>query len=355
MKTNIGLVKVALCGPSDVTREIEIAQEVITEWNLQHSDAFEVYAKYQHWLTDGFPDLSDRPQAILNRQIIDEADVIVAIFWSRFGTSTNHAGSGTEEEIRRGIVFKKRVMVYFSDLEPLPPHVDADQLSRLSAFRQFLQTQGLCWNFISRSGFRALFQRHIAKAIHEIVRTRHEPVPGAARQSIVGDNNLQAAGSINIFTSPPQIKQVVERRPDSVTSGQQKQIQKWITTLAEGTVGKTRQEAFGEWWSRFKNRFDIPKCEDLPATQMPEAKAWYQQQKAMQISGLRTKAPDAWRTARVRAIKAFMTQHGHTNDTFYPLIAKRLGMKKAFDSLTKLTKRDLERVYNLIMRDSRSG
>ncbi len=38
MKAEISLVKLALCGPGDVKKEIEIAQEVVTEWNLQHGE-----------------------------------------------------------------------------------------------------------------------------------------------------------------------------------------------------------------------------------------------------------------------------------------------------------------------------
>jgi hypothetical protein len=131
MKSNQSLVKLALCGPGDVAKEIAIAQEVVTEWNLHHGESRGFWIKHQHWLTDSHPDLRERAQAVINRQMVDDSDIIVAVFWSRFGTSTGAAASGTEEEIRRGIKLSRRVMVYFSELEPLPATADKGQLDNV--------------------------------------------------------------------------------------------------------------------------------------------------------------------------------------------------------------------------------
>jgi hypothetical protein len=48
MNANISLLKLSLCGPGDVRKEIGIAQEVITEWNLQHGEASGFWLKHQH-------------------------------------------------------------------------------------------------------------------------------------------------------------------------------------------------------------------------------------------------------------------------------------------------------------------
>jgi hypothetical protein len=76
---------------------------VITDWNLEDGERCGFWLKHQHWFTDSHPDLSGPPQTVINQQVIDETDILVAIFWSRFGTPTGMADSGTEEEIRRSI------------------------------------------------------------------------------------------------------------------------------------------------------------------------------------------------------------------------------------------------------------
>jgi hypothetical protein len=48
-----------------------------------------------------------------------------------------------------------------------------------------------------------------------------------------------------------------------------------------------------------------------------------------------------------------MNQMGVAKEVYYPRLAKRLRMKKPFSSLKDLTKRDLDRVYTMVMRDAR--
>jgi hypothetical protein len=352
MKANLSLVSLALCGPSDVAKEIAIAREVVTEWNVQHGESRGFWVKHQHWTTDSHPDMAERAQAVINRQMVDHSDIIVAVFWSRFGTATGAAASGTEEEIRRGIALSRRVMVYFSELEPLPATADKGQLDKLWAFRQQLQSTGLCWKFASRDQFRRDFARHLALELNEFFRSPSMNQPQAT-QSIVGDGNYQAGGDINVFSQPPKIKHVVEPPLGSVSPAELHQIETWITELAEETVGMTRHAAFAMWGSRFKNKFNVTKREQLSSSRMSEVEQWHRQQRAIQTRGLKTRAPDAFKSKRITAIKAAMNQMGVAKEVYYPRLAKRLRMKKPFSSLKDLTKRDLDRVYTMVMRDAR--
>ncbi|MFO1459289.1 MAG: hypothetical protein U1G08_07750 [Verrucomicrobiota bacterium] len=354
MSPTVSLLRLALCGPGDVKQEIEIAKEVINDWNTQHGEARGFWVKHQHWSTHSHPDLSDRPQASINRQMLDDSDIIVAIFWSRFGTPTGVADSGTEEEIRRGMRHGRKVMAYFSDLEPMPADADKEQLARLWSFRQELQAIGLCSKFQSRDQFRREFTRHLALALNEFkprgAGTMRSPT--STGQTITGDGNVQVGRDLNFFNRPPTVKNVIERREGCISSEQARQVQTWIEELAEGTVGQGRQQAFGMWWSRFKNKFRLEKYEELHSGRMLEVKQWFRQQRAIQTRGLKTKAPDQWRPMRTGAIKAAMKRMGVSNEAYYPEVAQRLRMKKPFKSLTELTKRDLERVYTLVLRDA---
>ena len=353
MNVNLSLVKLAFCGPSDVSKETEMATAIVTEWNLQHGEARGFWLKHQHWSTDSHPDMSERAQGVINRQMIDDSDIIVAIFWSRFGTATGVANSGTEEEIRRGIQLGRKVMVYFSDLEPLPSNADKVQVEKLWAFRRELQTRGLCWRFTSRDQFKREFARHLSLTLNEFHTSRSTPPANPESQSIVGDCNVQAGRDVNIFPRPPKIKQVVQPPPGSVSPADLLQIKTWIEDLAENTVNMSRDGAYGMWGKRFQNKFKVTKREQLPASEMGAVKQWYSQLRAMQTRGFKTKAPDEFKKRRIASIKAAMNQMSVTKEIYYPQLARRLRMKKAFASLKDLTKRDLDRVYTMVMRDAR--
>jgi hypothetical protein len=61
------------------------------------------------WEISATPAAGDRPQAIINRQVVDQADILVGAFWTRLGTPAGRALSGTVEEmIAAGTVGRSR-------------------------------------------------------------------------------------------------------------------------------------------------------------------------------------------------------------------------------------------------------
>lgn len=337
-----------------------IVVKEIEEWNQHHWDKLNCGIKVRHWLTDASPDMSDRPQGVINRQLIDDTDAVVALFWSRFGTPTGLAQSGTEEEIRRAIASKTRVLLYFSDLEPLPPNVDETQLSKLMAFRSEMRSKGLAWNFRNRAEFKEQFRRHLNHFMDDVVSKATKKKAAAKRQGSaitqIGNGNTIIDGSGNtttIYHKEPTIRQIVPPPPGSIDSAQQHQISKWIAKLAELTSNKTKDEAFAMWWSRLKKAFKVTKYEHIPATDFPAVESWFQTNSAIGKRARKTRAPQLWKTDRIQAIKTAMKTMGRSNEEYYPELARRLKMKTVFTSLTKVTKTDLERVYRMVMTDAR--
>ena len=355
MKSVLKLLKLSFCGPGDVLKEIELGRAVVDEWNRIHGEARGYWVKDQHWKTDSHPTLGDRPQAIINKQMLDESDIVVAIFWRRFGSPTGVADSGTAEEIQRSTQRGRKVMVYFSDLESAKAS-DLGQTEAVWKFRQQLRENGLCSSFTSRAQFRQDFTRHLGQALNDLC-----PVPAAAAptpsvmQTQWGTGNVQAAGDVNVFNRPPVIKTEMARRPDAITSEEARQIQEAINELVQWTAGSTQSEAFSHWWSYFKSTFRIEKYEELKSTEMPAARAWFAEQRAIQKRGLKTKLPGAWKNERIKAIKAAMGEINVKKETYYPEISRRLKIAPPFTSLPDLTKVDLERVYTLVLGEARKA
>jgi hypothetical protein len=185
------------------------------------------------------------------------------------------------------------------------------------------------------------------------------PAPEARQstfsQVATGNKNIQVAGDYHHYEKPRIEKKIIQPREGAISPAQRLQVLAWIESLAENTVGMARKGAFGMWWKRFKTRFKVDKYEELLASDMPGAAVWYRQQMAIGTRGLKSKAPDQWRTARIVAIKAAMRDMGADKQTYYSELSVRLKMRTPFSSLNDLTKRDLERVYSLVLRDARGG
>ncbi len=113
MPETVQLYRVLFAAPSDVTVELSIVQGLIQDWNVQRGQSTSERLELTSWKTHSYAAAGRRPQALINRQFADSADILIAIFSRRFGSPTGKASSGTEEEIRRALRKRKPVMVYF--------------------------------------------------------------------------------------------------------------------------------------------------------------------------------------------------------------------------------------------------
>lgn len=139
-------VLVLIASPGDTQQERASVREAINNWNINSGRRMGVALLpwlYEH---SAVPTLGDRPQAIINSQAVDRADVVVAFFDSRLGTDTGVSVSGTAEEIQRAHALGKPVHVYFSN-EDVPREADLDQQVALRDFRQGLQDSGLLGDY----------------------------------------------------------------------------------------------------------------------------------------------------------------------------------------------------------------
>jgi hypothetical protein len=93
--------RILIASPSDVDEERDTAVRVIQEWNDLYSYSRKVVLLPLRWETHTAPEYGTRPQEIINRAIVDECDLLVGIFWTRIGSPTGSADSGTLEEIER--------------------------------------------------------------------------------------------------------------------------------------------------------------------------------------------------------------------------------------------------------------
>jgi hypothetical protein len=109
--------RILIASPSDVEEEREIAVRVIQEWNDLYSYTRKVALLPLRWETHTAPEYGTRPQEVINRAVVDECDLLVGIFWTRIGSPTGIADSGTLEEIERVGNAEKPIMLYFSRVE----------------------------------------------------------------------------------------------------------------------------------------------------------------------------------------------------------------------------------------------
>ena len=174
MPIDTKLYRVLIASPSDVSEERNIVKEEIDRWNSIHSKDMNIVLLPTGWETDATPDLRERGQAIINRQLVNDCDLLIGIFRNRIGTPTPEAESGTVEEIEKAANEGKRCMVYFSDTPISPSSVDLEQYKRLQEYKLKLNQMGLTSSFKDSSEFKEKISCHIAASIRDIAKEDRE-------------------------------------------------------------------------------------------------------------------------------------------------------------------------------------
>jgi len=167
------ILRVFVASPSDVPKERKALTKLIAELN----ETIEVVAPEKGislevacWETDAFPS-AGRPQAVINEQI-GEYDIFVGIMWTRFGTPSGVAQSGTEEEWRRAYekwrqCGRPHLMFYFCQA-PSPPPASSDQVEQLKLvanFRKELSEKALVGVYQSHSDFADTVRTDLLKVL----------------------------------------------------------------------------------------------------------------------------------------------------------------------------------------------
>jgi hypothetical protein len=163
--------KVLITSPADVGDARRAIQDVLNSWNSIHAEYLGAVVLPIMWETHAVPQMGDRPQEIINREVVENCDLLVGTFWTRIGTHTGVAESGSVEEIEEFIKAGKPVMLYFSSVPVVPDSIDFEQYERLQRFKAKCQKDGLYDSYSSIGELREKLTNHLTRKI----RAMHQP------------------------------------------------------------------------------------------------------------------------------------------------------------------------------------
>jgi hypothetical protein len=184
------VLTIFLATPGDVTDERARFADVISDWNRAWSRDLGLRLDLVRWEDDAYPAIGDDAQDVINQQLPADYDLFVGLMWSRFGTPTGRAGSGTKEEFDRAIERYRRnpseldILFYFKDAPIAPSKVEPEQLAKVQEFKCMLSGAGvLTWDFTDVEQFEKLVALHITKHVQAWRKARD--VGTSAGKSIV--------------------------------------------------------------------------------------------------------------------------------------------------------------------------
>jgi hypothetical protein len=166
-------LNILIASPSDTQVERREIKKIIKQWNDIHSSFRNVRLRSLTWESDSIPLINNQHgQTTLNGQIVDPADILIAVFASRLGQPTPTHASGSAEEIDRCVQRGIPVHVYTSRM----PHANNVNTRQLDALRDYVDTlmPNLLGSYRSIRDLRTKVQKALERDIHEALRN-HSP------------------------------------------------------------------------------------------------------------------------------------------------------------------------------------
>jgi hypothetical protein len=142
--------------------------------------------------------MGGHPQAIIDRQLLEDADIVIGIFGTRIGTPTEDFVSGTVQEIKKHVAAGKTAKVYFSDV-PIPPsELDPTQWASVQAFREECKSMGLYATFRNSQDFGREFGHHLSLELNQ---GRYRWLAPPEESGSEGEGLALAAGELRLLVA----------------------------------------------------------------------------------------------------------------------------------------------------------
>jgi hypothetical protein len=106
---------VLIASPEDASRWSDAVQQALHSWNDHRADAEEFILRPRRSKIASVPIWGRGDgQTVINSQLVDTSDIVIAIFYYKLGSSTRRAVSRTAEEVARAVNAGKPVHIYFA-------------------------------------------------------------------------------------------------------------------------------------------------------------------------------------------------------------------------------------------------
>jgi hypothetical protein len=174
--------RVLIGSPSDLKEERLAASEAINEWNLLHTKSLGVVLLPVMWETHAVPTAAIRPQSAINTQVVDICDLLVGMFWTRLGTRTGVAESGTVEEIERFVSSGRPAMLYFSERKVPKGKLNVKEAARLEKFKLATYKKALVGSFDGVADLKHILERDLTRQVGMMQRGKRAQVDRLQRE-----------------------------------------------------------------------------------------------------------------------------------------------------------------------------
>lgn len=155
--------------PSDVKQFLPLIREEIDRFNRGYGNSHNLEVRIWHYTTNAYASMGKHPQEIVNEQIPD-VDIVVGVFWTRFGTPTKKYQSGTEEEIEHFYQDGKKIFLYFLNKDVPLSQINISQYQKVQEFKARHDKDSLFWEVDNEFALVRTISDHLEKYFDSLLK-----------------------------------------------------------------------------------------------------------------------------------------------------------------------------------------
>lgn len=244
MAKQITKYSIFLASPSDLEEERYAVEDVVSELNLTYSPANNIVIELLKWETHSAPGISNfHPQKIISQDIGNDYDLFLGVIWKKFGTPTDEAESGTQEEFNNAI--KKynsnnsslQILFYFKNAVPKTINeINPEELIKIRDFKKSLNDHKMLYSeFNTIEDFKSSLRIHIPKRLNDLIENQknHNPEPLSFTVKKLEENDLGILDYEEMFVSSINDSNLALARITEYTESVGKEIEEKANQLTK--------------------------------------------------------------------------------------------------------------------------
>lgn len=176
MAKKITQYSIFVSSPQDLETERAEISNIISELNLTYASRKSINIDVLKWETHSAPGISENyTQDIINQDIGEEYDIFIGMLWQKFGTKTEVANSGTEEEFLNAVEKfrnneKIQILFYFKTTPPVSlDQINIEELDKIQKFKNYLKENNILYgSFNSLEDLQTQLRLHLPIRIDQL-------------------------------------------------------------------------------------------------------------------------------------------------------------------------------------------
>lgn len=251
MKT-VKQLGIFVASPSDVSEEREMVRNAIRDYNSIVGVNQGVHCRFIGWEDNVHSSMGNDGQDVINSQVGDDYDIFLCILWTKLGSPTPRALSGTVEEYDRALARYKKDpsnvhIGFYLKTDPIAPEeIDPDQLKLKNDFVAKVRSDGCLTINVSSDDFEKRIMKEITSIVTNLLISEKEQKPASAPDEKViatdpPEENTHESEGLFILDLRDSFETALDRVNEAST-----EIREELETLSEAMITATEEaEAYG--------------------------------------------------------------------------------------------------------------